>query len=55
MSNEHESLDHFFDRMVSGEAISRRDVLQRMAAAGLMVGGASSFLAACGGVSGTSS
>ena len=55
MSKDRESLDQFFDRLVSGEAISRRDVLQRMAAAGLMVGGASSFLAACGGVSGSKS
>jgi spermidine/putrescine transport system substrate-binding protein len=50
-----ESLDHFFDRLVSGEPISRRSVLRRMAASGIAVGGASAFLAACGGVEGTSS
>jgi len=53
MSRE-EPLDQFFERMVEGEPISRRAVLQRMAAAGVVLGGASSFLAACGGVSGTS-
>ncbi len=52
MSRE-EPLDLFFERMVEGEPISRRAVLQRMAAAGVVLGGASSFLAACGGVSGT--
>ena len=50
-----ESLDHFFDRLVSGEPISRRSVLRRMAASGIAVGSASAFLAACGGVEGTSS
>ena len=50
-----ESLDHFFDRLVSGEPISRRSVLRKMAASGIAVGGASAFLAACGGVEGTSS
>ncbi len=48
-----ESLDLFFERMVAGEPISRRAALRRMAAAGLVVGSASSFLAACGGVEGT--
>ena len=50
-----ESLDHFFDRLVSGEPISRRSVLRRMAASGIAVGSASAFLAACGGVEGSSS
>ena len=45
-----ESLDLFFERIVAGEPISRRAALRRMAAAGLVVGSASSFLAACGGV-----
>ena len=55
MSTDHESMDRFFDRLVSGEPISRRDVLQRMAAAGVLVGGSSTLLAACGGVSGNKS
>ncbi len=50
-----ESLDHFFDRLVSGEPISRRSVLRRMAASGIAVGSASAFLAACGGVEGSGS
>lgn len=50
-----ESLDHFFDRLVSGEPISRRSVLRKMAASGIAVGSASAFLAACGGVEGSSS
>ncbi len=54
MSNEHESVDRFFERIADGHPISRREILQRMAAAGLFVGGASSFLAACGGVGGSS-
>jgi spermidine/putrescine transport system substrate-binding protein len=43
-----ESLDLFFERLVAGEPISRRAALRRMAAAGLVVGSASSLLAACG-------
>jgi spermidine/putrescine transport system substrate-binding protein len=48
-----EPLDLFFERLVEGEPLSRRDVLKRMAAAGLVVGPAASLLAACGGVEGT--
>jgi spermidine/putrescine transport system substrate-binding protein len=48
-----EPLDLFFERLVEGEPISRRQALRRMAAAGLVVGPAASFLAACGGVEGT--
>ena len=47
-----DSIDRFFDRLVSGEPISRRSALRAMAAAGLTTS-AASFLAACGGVSGT--
>ncbi len=50
-----ESLDHFFDRLVSGEPISRRSVLRKMAQSGVVLGGASTFLAACGGVEGSNS
>lgn len=47
----HEPLDRFFERLVEGDGISRRQVLQRMAAAGVVVGG-SSLLSACGGIAG---
>lgn len=53
MSHEHEYLDQFFERVGNGAPISRRDVLKRMTAAGVTVGGASTLLAACGSVSGT--
>jgi spermidine/putrescine transport system substrate-binding protein len=46
------SLDRFFDRVVNDPTLSRRDVLRRMSALGLVVGGGS-LLAACGGVEGT--
>jgi len=48
-----ESLEQFLERLVNGEPISRRRVLRRFAAAGLTASAATSFLAACGGVSGT--
>ncbi len=48
-----EPLEQFLERLVAGEPISRRSVLRRFAAAGLTVGSASAFLAACGGVEGT--
>jgi spermidine/putrescine transport system substrate-binding protein len=48
-----ESIEQFLERLVAGEPISRRSVLRRFTAAGLTVGAAGSFLAACGGVQGT--
>ena len=48
-----ETIEQFLERLVNGEPISRRTVLRRFAAAGLTAGAATSFLAACGGVSGT--
>ncbi len=49
-----EPIGEFLDRLVNGAQVSRRTVLQRFAAAGLTAGSASAFLAACGGVEGTS-
>jgi len=45
-------LDRIFDELVSGRITSRRDFLQRLGAAGLLVTGGSTFLAACGGIEG---
>ncbi len=50
--HDEEPIEQFLERLVNGEPISRRTVLRRFTAAGLTVGAASSFLAACGGVSG---
>ena len=50
---EQEPIGEFLERLVNGEQVSRRTVLQRFAAAGLTAGSASAFLAACGGVEGT--
>lgn len=48
----HEPLDRFFDRLVSDVPMSRREVLRRLAATGLAVGGAGTLLSACGDVGG---
>jgi spermidine/putrescine transport system substrate-binding protein len=49
-----EPIHVFLERLANGAQVSRRAALQRFAAAGLTVGSASAFLAACGGVEGTS-
>jgi spermidine/putrescine transport system substrate-binding protein len=47
-----EPVERTVERLLAGE-LSRRDVLRRLAGAGLAVTGAGSLLAACGGVEGT--
>jgi spermidine/putrescine transport system substrate-binding protein len=47
-----EPLDLFFERLVEGRGVTRRDVLRTMAAAGVVAGGATA-LSACGGIAGT--
>jgi spermidine/putrescine transport system substrate-binding protein len=53
MSNE--DLDGIVERMLDGSEHSRRQFIRHLAAAGLLVGPGSAFLAACGGVKGESS
>jgi len=47
-----EPIDRFVERLLAGGPVSRRVMLQRLSAAGLVVG-SGSLLAACGGVEGT--
>jgi len=51
----HEELDGIVERMLDGSEHSRRQFIRHLAAAGLLVGPGSAFLAACGGVKGESS
>jgi spermidine/putrescine transport system substrate-binding protein len=49
-----EPIDRTLEPLPTGAALSRRDLLRRMAAAGFVVGGSGALLSACGGVEGTS-
>jgi spermidine/putrescine transport system substrate-binding protein len=51
----HDDLDGIVERMLDGSEHSRRQFIRHLAAAGLLVGPGSAFLAACGGVKGESS
>jgi spermidine/putrescine transport system substrate-binding protein len=48
-----ESVDQLVERMLNGDVTSRRAFVQRLGAAGFALTGASTLLAACGGVEGT--
>jgi len=48
-----DSLDRIVERMLDGDELSRRTFVRHLAGAGLAVTGASTLLAACGGVEGT--
>ena len=47
------SIDRVIDDLMQGRIHSRREFITRLSAAGLLVGGGSTLLAACGGVEGT--
>src|SRR6266545_728708 len=49
-----QDLDRLFEELVSGSPTSRRAFMRRLGAAGIAVSGASTFLAACGGIKGES-
>jgi spermidine/putrescine transport system substrate-binding protein len=49
-----DSIDRIVEDLMAGRVTSRRTFVQRLAAAGFMVSGASTFLAACGGIEGES-
>jgi spermidine/putrescine transport system substrate-binding protein len=48
-----ESVDQLVERMLNGDVTSRRAFIQRLGATGFALTGASTLLAACGGVEGT--
>src|SRR4051812_26886095 len=45
-----DDLDRLFERIASGDPASRREFMRRLGATGVTVSGASTFLAACGGI-----
>ncbi len=49
-----ESMDLFFEKIVEGDDVTRRSALKRLSAGAAMMSGSAAFLAACGGVEGTS-